>query len=515
MRILLIQPGYSFPRHFNYHEAVLRLLQDMYSAEIDVLACDSAVRACGFRSGPGLKFDSPFHLNGGRLGCWKCQRKLKKRTSEICERYVSVKDHLVKGDYKEAELIVGSLPEVARVEDILELSVCGVNIGKDIWQSIQRYLFSGAPESLPITKNSVTYEFIKTGVLYAISIRHIFEKNKYDYILTNERAYVEWGIPNRVALSMGIKVIHVGADYFSNNRYKGLNLAVLRRAEEISDLFHAPKKDAIEKVFNSDDLIRKYSKQGEGHLGLWMGESNYVRNNNEVSEWFCPDRKTVVVFTHLCWDASSTFGEMVYNSFESWLKATYKIAMDNKSVDWVFRIHPAEANAHISTENNTYKLLEQLNAKNPSEHIKIMGGGVKLKTIDFIPHMHAGVTALGTVSFELPALGVPCIVASRGSYAKFDFSISGSDRLEYEEIIANIASIQRPSERQQEMAKVYAGLTFSGDNIIKVGEIFDKEDANDLFIDKDRLNNWLSSKDARQKMQKMLENKTADLIKNE
>ena len=492
MRVLVIHPGYSFPRHFNYHEIVSRLLKEVYAADIDMLSCDKAINACSFRSALGAKISSPFILKGGRLGCWKCQRQHKKRTAVFCDNNISVAKNLSKKDYIEAVSIANQLCGNRDIDDLLSLEVCGVNIGIDVWQSIQRYLFVGTPEKILIKKDSVEYEFIKSGLLYATAMDRILKKSKYDYILTNERAYLEWGIANRIALSRGINVIHTGQDYFTGIGYQGLNISILRAQSEIGQLFYSPKKYITNKVFDDESLLNKSSAHGLIKLEKWMRRGNSVIDTNKILEWFSVERKTVVVFTHLCWDAAITYGDMLYHSFEEWLRVTYEIAVQNKNVDWVFRVHPAEAKVPLSDELNTLILLRQLASIYRVDHIKIMVGDINIKTIDMMPYMYAGVTALGTVAFELPSHGIPCIVASKEGYADYEFSISGNSKCEYEEMLRHISNIKPPTEKQIKLAQAYAGLVLNDYYILSVDSLFEEDDCNDKSLDRGRVSDWIS-----------------------
>jgi len=492
MRILIVHPGYSLPRHFNYHELIVSLLKETYSAEIDVLACDKSVKACSFRSSLGASTNDRFELIGGWRGCWRCQRKHNKRTKGFCDRSISVAKHLSKQDYLEAESVANRLCGDQDIRALLSLTAHGVNIGVDVWQSIQRYLFVGTPGEIEIQKNSIIYEFIKSGVLYAAAMSRILKDGNYDYILTNETAYMEWGIASRMALEKEVKVIHTGQDYFTEAMYKALIISLINDKDRLSEHLYMQKNYVVDKVFSKSDYINKFSDSGLVRLERRLGKPN---PSSSVNAWFRPERKTVVVFAHLCWDAALTYGEMLFHSFEEWLKVTYEAAVLTTDVDWIFRVHPAEVKVDLSSEVNTLLLLQSLEQQYQPAHIRIMGGGVDVKVVDMIPYLHAGVTALGTVAFELPSYTIPCVVATKKGYAKYDFSVSENSKDGYVDILRTIVSLSQPSKYQIDLARAYADLVLSGYYLFSVESLFNEEDCNDASLDRDNLLLWSKDSD--------------------
>src|SRR5262249_9704197 len=54
-----------------------------------------------------------------------------------------------------------------------------------------------------------------------------------------------------------------------------------------------------------------------------------------------PNRKTAVVFSHITWDEALFFGSDLFDDFEHWLLETTRAACNNRNLNWIIKLHPA------------------------------------------------------------------------------------------------------------------------------------------------------------------------------
>jgi hypothetical protein len=54
-----------------------------------------------------------------------------------------------------------------------------------------------------------------------------------------------------------------------------------------------------------------------------------------------PGKKTAVIFPHILWDASLSWGRDLFANYEEWLIETARGACANPDVNWVVKVHPA------------------------------------------------------------------------------------------------------------------------------------------------------------------------------
>ncbi len=496
MKVLLAHPGYSFERHYNHYEAVLRLLDSVYGVECHTLVCDRAVFACGYRGGLGQSPETIPH--DWQKGCQLCKSKLLNRTQRFCKYAVNLSDWICEQDKEFIEREMAKITSPISTEEILNLEFDGVNIGIDIWQSIQRYLFMGSPEQISFSVGSVAYEYIKSGLTYALVSNKIFKNIDYDLVLTNETAYLDWGIPTRFALKYGVPVMHQNTNVSFR---KHLPVRIYKKQEELKMHTFIPLEDELQELYNDPVKFQSYVLCGKEALDntFKQRESDEIQQKvaMELKEWFRPNRKTVVVFGHVCWDSSITYGDGLFLTFERWLTNTYKVALSVPEVDWIFRLHPNEGKRKSSPILNTLSHLENLQSKYPCEHIRIMDASVSLNTGEMIPFMHAGITALGEVGYELPALGVPCIMACKSGMASKDFTIKPESIDDYIIMLKRIADIVPPTPRQRQLAISYTGVIYDVGRYLDVGGLFeDTRGPLEEIMDPRQIDIWLKNKPA-------------------
>jgi len=387
-----------------------------------------------------------------------------------------------------AEALTGQVP----VADIVKLEVHGVNVGKDIWQSIQRYLYMGSPEMVSVQRGSVGYEYVCSGILYGYAAHRLFEQRAYDLVVSNEISYLDWGLFCQYAVRRGIRALHQA------HAFRGLqclNLHLLEEPEDVVELYHSPSERETRALFADAGRTREMTGKGRALLPRAM-KPGVDRDEDLLAEergkWLRPGRKTVVVFTHQCWDSSLTFGDMVYATFELWLEATFRVAARNSDVDWLFKIHPEERKPWLNDQFNTTVLLEDFLGKEPSGHLRIMPAECPLRTVDLAAHIHAGVTAVGTVAFELPALGVPCVVACRKAHGAQPFVIAARSPEQYERILSGVSDLRKPAPEHQELALAYAGMALDESRFLDVSALLAEQDSSDEGLDRRRLRKWLN-----------------------
>ena len=491
MKILLVHPGFSCKRHFNHYEAIIKLIDSVNPVECHLLSCNKTYLACNFR---GRSVSRSIHSSIPSFWhekCLDCQNQLRNEVHSFCDRVINLSDYIYKNiDY--FDNLINQLPKKMPINDFISIHANNVNIGKDIWQSIKYNLLMGTPDVITIPpKLTVGYEFIMSGLLQFEGCLNLLTENAYDLLFMNEICYIDWGIPAKVALSLKIPVVRQG------NYYLGKQQLTLKYYQHLSEIsrYHPllPSLREVQKIIKLDS-IEKYSEKGRNSLIKWNDKSDKKKSqqhNNLIKDWINPHRKTVIFFAHLCYDASMAYGERLFLTNEEWVSHTFEIASEIDSVDWIFRLHPGETPNNRNQYYNTSILLKNLMQKFNVSHIKIMDSSIKIKIIDLIPYIHVGVTLLGSVFFELPSYGVPCINAAKGDNIDIGFTMNPSTFIEYQTLLKNISDIKPLSKFQIMLAQAYAGLVFDEDRFLDVKPVFNTEDSSDEIIDYLKLNRWI------------------------
>ena len=384
--------------------------------------------------------------------------------------------------------IMNNLGKQLSPKEIIDIKYNDINIGADIWQSIQRFLFMGYKSEIGLIPGSIAYNFIKSAYLYAYSFDNFFSENYYDYLLLNEISYIDWGIPAKIALEKYdipiIRLCHHNREFktFSVNLHKN-----------IRSFGYIPSMIPKEK-FNS--IITKNCNVFEGKSISRNLLDSSKSLDEKLSMGIFDERKlNVVLFTHLCWDSSIAYGEQIFDTFEDWILETYAIAKRKKNINWIFRVHPHEKGKFLNKKYNTLNFLRDNIDINNYDNIKIMDHTMDSTAADLAQYIDVGITTVGTVSFELPCMGIPVILASRKGYAEYEFTINAEDLDDYTNILNHIEDYCEISNEKVIQAQRYYELLQN--ELIKndISTFKNGSKKNFNYFDRIKLNKYLQSKD--------------------
>ncbi len=226
--------------------------------------------------------------------------------------------------------------------------------------------------------------------------------------------------------------------------------------------------------------------------GTWYDEvgTQFNKKNFSKKEFFKkfnlnPKYKTVVIFSHIFWDATFFFGNDIFFDYQEWLIQTIKQLSLNKNINCLIKLHPAHSvknkrNKKIgSFEKNV--IFEEI--KNLPNHIKIIDYNNEITTLSLLRHIDYCITVRGTVGIEAACLGVPVLLAGTGRYDNLGFTIDHKNKREYLNSLSKIQKIKKYSKKQNELAIKYAYTLLFERNI--VSEILNfkyKKDPNATLI---------------------------------
>jgi hypothetical protein len=148
----------------------------------------------------------------------------------------------------------------------------------------------------------------------------------------------------------------------------------------------------------------------------------------------------------------------LYPTLRDWIEATARLAVQNMAVNWLFRIHPAEA--FRGTSENTEEILRAI-IPDQLPHIRIIESKRDFSSYQLIDRLHAGITVRGTLCVEFPCYGVPMICAGTGQTSVANFNYFPSTIQDYEQRLLSIQDLGRLNEAEINEAQLYAYALFA------------------------------------------------------
>jgi hypothetical protein len=366
--------------------------------------------------------------------------------------------HSFIGDYvSDDELILAKKQAIhAKWETLTSIKYGNVSIGRNIKSGIQRYL-KGYP--LPEEPRLVE-EYAYSGLVCAMAAHNAIKKIKPNKVIMSHGVYVDWGPALQTALELKIPIAVWLSSYLPARFYwrhvtdrdfiDPHNMSDLAWKKISSKAINVNEANRLEAYFV--DRYQKNASFDMKHLMPYTG-----RVAEALARYRLEKAKPIWgILAHINWDAVSDFAPMLYDSFNEWMLDTLEIAKNVPEVQWLVKVHPAEA-------WDSLEGVEQLiKAKFPKlpDNIRVLPADENISPMDFFNMVDGAVSVYGTSGLELATKGKPVILAGDAHYGKKGFTLDAKDKDDYHKLLRNTPAITSLNPYQVELAKIYAYYYF-------------------------------------------------------
>jgi hypothetical protein len=365
--------------------------------------------------------------------------------------FIYMDDYINKID---PSLIITNVDNIIKnnLSNFIDYEKNNVRIGKNVLSKVVRYFRVGQID----IKNSIhinyTKEVLFNSLITIEKFNLILNEYRFNKALFNERGYTPSGEIFDLCINNNIDVIQwIGSptpNCFSFKRYNKIN----RDQHPLSLSFEGWKNLITNSnIINESRSINSYYKE----LYTTDGTYNYQELNkgkriifekNDFLKSFDinNNNKIVVIFCHILYDATFFYGTSLFDNYQDWLIETVAIAIKNKNINWIIKVHPVNV-WRSKMDGKTMEQLEKIIlekhfGKLPS-HIKFMPADTSINTFSLFNYIDFGITVRGTVGMELPCFNVPVITAGTGRYNNHGFTIDPKSKIEYYELLKNLHTI--------------------------------------------------------------------------
>lgn len=221
-----------------------------------------------------------------------------------------------------------------------------------------------------------------------------------------------------------------------------------------------PWTEKHEQELDEEFAIRYGPAEKHPDAGLQAGKP--IRSADDVRSdlGLRADRKVAVLFSHVLWDANLFYGDDLFEDQETWLVETVRAAVENPALDWLVKLHPANAyktasGRALNDENAIKEAIGELPA-----HVKLLGPDTPINTYSLFKLADYGITIRGTVGFELPCFGAPILTAGTGRYSGLGFTIDSDSAEEYLTRLAHLQDVPPLTPPEILLAKRHAHALF-------------------------------------------------------
>jgi hypothetical protein len=221
----------------------------------------------------------------------------------------------------------------------------------------------------------------------------------------------------------------------------------------------------------TESHLRALAAEFDGRYG---GKSWFYRRDQEGTQMkdkvevrrqlaLDPAKRTVVVYSHILWDANLFYGDDLFDDNEHWFIETLKAACANDRVNWLVKLHPAIKwkmawDGAAGELNEDAAIRRHLGAL--PDHVKLLYPDTDINTYSLLSLTDVGVTIRGTVGIELACRGVPVVTAGTGRYSGLGFTLDPASRAEYLALLARVDEVTPLAPAQLDLARRYAYTLF-------------------------------------------------------
>jgi hypothetical protein len=298
------------------------------------------------------------------------------------------------------------------------------------------------------------------------SAKELYEEEGITTVVFSETFIEEYGGYYYAALDLSLDVIK------TSGTVRDDAILVQRRTKANERLHHAALSDTawseilrlndfekMEKEVESNFLERyghKWFRSSRNHKDARIVSRREGRRLLNISE----DRKVVVVFSHILYDALFHYGDELFQDYATWLIETIKAAIENPNVDWFIKLHPSnmwrgEFQTVLGGRYEEEKIVSRYVGTLPS-HIKFIYADTEISPYGWYQIADYGISVRGTAGLEMACLGKPVITAGTGRYEGKGFTVDPRSIEEYREILLSLPALRSLTREQTRLAIRYA-----------------------------------------------------------
>ena len=373
------------------------------------------------------------------------------------------------GFSKDFKVPLNELSRCKTQEDILKIKWSEISVGKFAVSTLMRRLRAGSinPKSSYIMNH--LRAILRRTIDHSFSAKAILDKFKPETVIFIDRGYTPEGPMFEMCIKSGINPITMNAAHRDN-------FHILKRYTSINSNMHPVTLSSkswkkLKSMQWSDDLWIGVRKEIEDcyHSGQWYGEvatqynTKFFESKNLKAELnIDSNKRTVLLFPHIFWDATFFWGEDIFDDYETWFRESLRIAWTTSNVNWIIKIHPANLIKNLrdgkDLEFSEMSVIREF-GEVPS-HIHILSADTNISTLSLFSIGDVCLTVRGTVGIEAAAFGLSVITAGTGRYDQLGFTIDVKTKDEYYHLLKNIDNLNTPTDLEIELARKYAYGTF-------------------------------------------------------
>ena len=357
-------------------------------------------------------------------------------------------------------LSIKLLKKIANINELLEFRHDGIFFGKIIYDHYIRFNRVGTVSFL----KPKFYLYLSQALMFYMQTQKILISSKINNIVQTENQFIPSSPVFQAALKKNCKVYcKIGtANKISVRVFQSFSEVYKNRHRFSSNLFNLVKtKNKNFAIKKGELIIQNRLKNIAGYSVDQARSFEFIKddlnkdilnfNKTELCKRFNwdPKKPIAMIFANDLIDGVFSNSWNLYTDRLTWLRVTLNFISKIKNINWIIKPHPNEIRNKVITSTK----LEVKKFYSQFYHIKLFPEECGIETLPKI--IKCAISALGSVGYEYPALGVPSIICGESLSSGHGISIEPKNEKEYFEYLKNIDKIENVNTEQQDRAKIF------------------------------------------------------------
>jgi hypothetical protein len=357
------------------------------------------------------------------------------------------------------------------VEEWESLYYRNMPVGQMVMSTYCRYHATGFIDPQSEAMQAFAKEWVQ-GICRAYDAAQKLYKDEHITAAVFSETFIEeYGGFYYAGIESGVDVIKTSGTVRDNA------IVVQRRTPTNNRLHHAaltdPAWEIVKKLDNYPHIKASVEKNFEDRYGnKWFRSARNHQNTKITSReegrkslGISDNRKVVVVFSHILYDALFHYGDELFQDYATWLIETVRIANQNPNVDWYIKLHPSnlwrgEFHSVLGGKYEEEKIIDRFVGELKS-HVKLVYADTAISPFGWYQIADYGISVRGTAGLEMACLGKPVITAGTGRYEGKGFTVDPKSIEDYTNILLNLPATPALTAEQTQLANRYAHGLFN------------------------------------------------------
>lgn len=360
--------------------------------------------------------------------------------------------HLSYHDYNSAE--IEALADKLTLETygdkdaLLRLTYRDIKLGDSLYDDILRRGNTGnrgeAFDCFDISRERYRF-YIRNALALIDQAYEIFSERKPAYLVVSEYFYTR-GLYANVASVLGAKIVIALTDT------PDIMVQIDSEKHLLSDVTYSDILKA-----QKEKCMGEFRSTGERHENLFVMGSGTDETEGAMAR---QGKKNVLILPHSFSDSPrEVCRHSIYRDYCEWFLDTIRMVREIPDVNWIIKDHPWSV--YYGQENFVRSVFERNKTEN-MHWIDKERSGMKMK--DIVDCVLAG---SGDAGLEYWAYGIPTVTTGDAYYCDWGVSYHARSLREYEKILRDIGSLEKPPEQSVDFARrcleAYNGWHKTGD----------------------------------------------------